>query len=352
MTLSWAAVVMAPSPSESGQSMDVDEQLELEETIRHEPGPSRVSGLEAESDVDGSEGGADDFEVGYEQRFDDAARSRAGAAAPTRTRGQFNDLLSRGAPRQPVVSGVGITAGGARDLERLAAQQRARSSAGAGPSGLNGGGGGGGLNFGATRGAGVRDDDDVRSMGDTESEAATDETYAGFDPRLLRADGAATPLIRPRSDLWIPLTNDQPDTPGLGVEELLPKRAMCFNIIAPFFRRDAEFFWQWQLPKGQESRAQAAAALCSLLFAGTAMGIPSGRHEENDRQQAEEQAAAQGDAPGGGGGAGGGAGAKSKARPLSRVTRYTYVPSDRDSDSHPMFQIGLEEIYDQDQVEV
>lgn len=352
MPLSWADVVMAPSPSESGRSMYTDGELEHEAAIRAE-GHGLPPGLgDPESDANGSDAGADDSEVGYDQRFHDAARSRAGAAAPTRTRGQFNDLLSRGAPRQPVVSGVGITPDGARDMERLAAQQqRARSSAAAGPSDLDNGGGVG-LPYGAARGgATMPDDDDARST-DAASDVATDEAYPGFDPKQLRADGEAKPLIRPRSDLWVPITNGQPDSQGLGVEELLPKRAMCFNIIAPFFRRDAEFFWQWQLPKGQESRAQAAAALCSMLFAGTAMGIPSGRHEENDRQQAEEQAAAQADAPGGGGGAAGGAGAKAKSKPLSRVTRYTYVPSDRDSDSHPMFQIGIEEIYDQDQSEV
>ena len=68
------------------------------------------------------------------------------------------------------------------------------------------------------------------------------------------------------------------------------------------------------------------AALCSLLFAGMAKGFPSGKHEENTRNQ---QSQAQHDDETGG------AGAKPKApKPLARVTRYTYIPTGNEQDSH------------------
>ena len=208
---------------------------------------------------------------------------------------------------------------------------RAAMGAGVGGSGAAGAG----LRMGGNGHDDARPEDDERSLG---SGGEPDLTFQGFDPKLFKAEGEAIPLLRPVSQLWASLTRN------LGPHEFRPKRAMRISVIAPFFRRDADFFRQWQLPKGNESRAQATAALVSLLFAGTAMGLTSGKHEENTRNQ---QSNAQHEDETGG------AGAKPKApKPLTRVSRYTFIPTGDEQDSHPMFQIGLEEIYNRRQTEV
>ena len=114
------------------------------------------------------------------------------------------------------------------------------------------------------------------------------------------------------------------------------------------FKRDAELFRQWQLLKGIEARCKATAALCSLLFAGMAKGLPSGKHEEKIRD--EQQAAAAAAAAEARGGSGGGK--ASAPKPFSKCERYTYIPHDNESDSVPMFQIALEEIYNANKTEV
>jgi len=325
--------------------MDVDAELEHEAAIQAEGNGVPPDILGEPEDEEGHEQEQEEIDM-YNAPIPAVAPTRPGPSMPT---GNMFGGASLGRPQ--VVTGAGIARANAARLLRMEAeyarqqqqqqQQQQQPSGGAGPSGLNGGNGSDDeLLWGTENGDGA----DAGGTGGTfDDDSATDLTYAGFDAELLRSNGEAKPLIRPRSELWVPLTGN------LGADELLPKRAMCINIIAPFFRRDAEFFWQWQLPKGHESRAQAAAALVSLLFAGTAMGIPSGRHEENDRQQAEDQGNAQQDTAAG---HGGGAGGKAKSKPLARVTRYTYVPHGRDGDSYPQIQIGLEEIYSEDQSEV
>ena len=142
----------------------------------------------------------------------------------------------------------------------------------------------------------------------------------------------------PRDELWKCIE-------ALGPQEMRPKRAMRVLVPTDFFRRDAEFFREWQLPKMAESRCRATAAIVSLLFAGMQMGIPSGKHEEKMRQQAQSDE--QDQQAGNGRNAG-----KAKATPISHVKRYTYAPHSDETDSWPMFQIGIEDIYNDDLSEI
>ena len=248
-------------------------------------------------------------------------------AGTSRDRARYLEELEQQAARGERAAAGGGGGGGARAAMRAAMGTHGPGAAGAAGAGLQMGGAGHDMN--------ARADDDARSLG---SGGDPDLTFAGFDDKLFKAEGEAIPLLRPVSQLWSSLSGN------LGPNDFRPKRAMRICVPAPFFRRDAEFFRQWQLPKGHESRAQATAALVSLLFAGTAMGMPSGKHEENTRNQQSHQ---QHDDDTGG------AGAKSKApKPLSRVSRYTFIPTGDEQDSHPMFQVGLEEIYNRDQTEV
>ena len=184
------------------------------------------------------------------------------------------------------------------------------------------------------------DDDAGSEAGLSDNNSADDGlTYDGFDESILKVGGVAQPLLLPRDELWKCVE-------VLGPNEMRPKRAMRVLVPTDFFRRDAEFFRQWQLPKGCESRCRATAAIVSLLFAGTQMGFPSGKHEEKMRQQAhaDEQDQQQG--------AGGRNAGKARATPIQKVSRYTYVPHDVEQDSWPMFQIGIEDIYNSERTEI
>lgn len=217
---------------------------------------------------------------------------------------------------------AGISRERARTMERIVVEdERVRAATGTARSAAAG--------VGLQMGGNGHDEDSLGSGGDP------DLTFQGFEERLFKVEGPAIPLLRSVRELWTPLSGH------LGPTDLRPKRAMRIGVISPFFRRDADFFRQWQLPKGHESRAQATAALVSLLFAGTAMGLMSGKHEEITRNQQSQ--AKQDDQTSGEGG---------RHKPLSRVTRYTYIPTTNEQDSHPMFQIGLEELYSKDQTEV
>jgi hypothetical protein len=124
---------------------------------------------------------------------------------------------------------------------------------------------------------------------------------------------------------------------------MVPKRAMRINIMTGYFRRDAEIFHQWQLPIGAEARCRASAALLSLLFAGTAAGIPSGRHKEKG-----DDVSLQSDGSGGGPS---GAGRK-VTKPVGVYNRYVFAPHHNLSETWPMFQVGLEDIYNSDETDV
>ena len=199
---------------------------------------------------------------------------------------------------------TGVSTGLAALLEN---DQRRRDAEGAsqgdGASSVGGGGG-----FGGGGGGGDGGGDEL--------------TYEGFNESIMRVEGEAKPFTRGREADWVELS-------ALGPDDMRPKRAMCVNITSEFMRRDAEFFRSWQLPKGAESRAKATAAIVSLLFAGTHMGIPSGKHEEKMRGMGVPQAD----------------GGKAKEEQLKHVERYMYIPANDERDTQPMFQIGIEEIY-------
>jgi len=185
------------------------------------------------------------------------------------------------------------------------------------------------------------DEDGLSDMGLSDNNSAGDvPTYDGYDEEILKSQGASQPYLLPKDELWKCVES-------LGPQDMRPKRAMRVLVPTDFFRRDAEFFRQWQLPKGAESRCRATAAIVSLLFAGTQMGFPSGKHEEKMRQQAQNDE--QDQQQGGGGGRNAG---KAKAQPISKVSRYTYAPHNDETDSWPMFQIGIEDIYNDDLTEI
>ena len=181
------------------------------------------------------------------------------------------------------------------------------------------------------------DDDDASSVAASEAgNVGMDQgaPYDNYDPAIMQNASAAQPYILPH-DGTAAWRGIDALTPG----ELRPKRAMRITVPVAYLRRDAEQFSQWQLPQGCEARCVATASLVSMLFAGTAMGIPSGRHEEKLRGEEDAEAGRNG-------------GREKKATPLLSVGRYCYPPSSDDTDSWPMWQLGIEDLYNSDQTEV
>ena len=107
-------------------------------------------------------------------------------------------------------------------------------------------------------------------------------------------------------------------------EPCVPVRAMRFNLPVSLLRPDARSLSDWAAPSSEAAtRAHAFAALSSLLYAGTAQGLLSGRHVECEAGDANGDDNAQ------------------KPR-LSGVN--TYVFNDRNGDRRAMFHFGVEMI--------
>ncbi len=162
------------------------------------------------------------------------------------------------------------------------------------------------------------------------------DNFAGFDEVMMRYPRLASPFLcaHSPSEPWVKITATE-------AENWVPKRAMCFNVLSDFFRRDAEWFSSFQLPKGSESRCKATAAVLSALFSGISQGLVSGKHEELVRGTAESSAQTDSSSN-----------KTQKAKPLSHVERYMYVNNDNEQDSLPMFQIGCEELFNSDATDI
>lgn len=157
--------------------------------------------------------------------------------------------------------------------------------------------------------------------------------FPGFVPTQFNiAD--PKPSVLPNGCEWTLLTPEN-------TAEMRPVRAERILVPATLFKREAEYFSQWAMPVDHGSaKAYATAALVSGLFAGSAMGIPSGRHSDADEaEDADDGASTIGSSSNS-------ARRRKKPKATAEVSRYVYTPaSDRD-DQWPMFQIGYEEIYD------
>lgn len=186
--------------------------------------------------------------------------------------------------------------------------------------------------------------------------------YHGWNPRNLRGEGdSQPPLVNDLSQETADPNpgahdaGDEGDTMGLWTKveggefaNMKPCRAIRLLVPADVWRRDATHFKDWQMPASKNSdnseslgpgsaRVMATAALVSGVFAGTAMGIPCGKHAELQRQEMQAQQAQNAAQVGAGG-------RSAKPPSLDEVDRYVYIPGDNTDDEWPMFHIGYEEI--------
>lgn len=168
--------------------------------------------------------------------------------------------------------------------------------------------------------------------------------YPGFLPSILKIQGDAVhPDHMPMGKIWHKLT---PEFLG----NMTPARAMRILLPVSLFKRDARNFSEWSMPAGNGgTRAFATASLMSIMFAGTAMGIPSGEHAERKRAEAASNANSNDD---GNGGNRQNSGRKEKKPQLVEVSRYAYIPPSNPDDELPMFHIAYEEIRNREDTEV
>jgi hypothetical protein len=116
-----------------------------------------------------------------------------------------------------------------------------------------------------------------------------------------------------------------------------PARSVVINVLADFFRMDASEYRSMQSPTGHKERASQVAVLMGALFNGIQVGYVTGRLESMDR-------AAPANATDGG--------SRGKGKDpthIQRRERYTYRPTDHPDESWPCFQIGHEEVFDEEE---
>ena len=116
-----------------------------------------------------------------------------------------------------------------------------------------------------------------------------------------------------------------------------PARSVVINVLTDFFRMDASEYRAMQSPTGHKERAAQVAVLMGALFNGIQVGYVTGRLESMDR-------AAPANATDGGG-----RGKGKDPTHIQRRDRYTYRPTDHPDESWPCFQIGHEEVFDEDE---
>ena len=128
---------------------------------------------------------------------------------------------------------------------------------------------------------------------------------------------------------------------GLAAGDMRPCRAFAIQIPVDFFQLDADAFVKMQAPIDQESRAFSYAVLVSALFGPLTQGWATGTLA---------RATSAGRMPGAGGGAPAAPGADK--RPLDSWDRYEFSPTSDPNRTYPSFQIGYEELPDEDEVEL
>lgn len=238
--------------------------------------------------------------------------------------------------QQPAAVGPGLSEAHAATWIRAEEQLQAarRAGGGAGPSGH---GGGGGVPNGNEDAAVDLFGNDMQF---NEDGTPVTPPYPGYNSGILNVQGDSQPPLLPAGQVWVKVTDAL-------IAHMKPARAVRILIPAALFKRDASHFSQWSMPSGNGSaRAFSTAALTSMLFAGTAQGIPCGDHAERKREDMRSQAQAQGVQ------AGGGQGRKEKPQDLLEVDRYVYIPGTNTEDEWPMWHMGYEEIQNESETDV
>ena len=174
-----------------------------------------------------------------------------------------------------------------------------------------------------------------------EEGAPMEPTYVGFVSHNLFIGGPiAHPKEIPTGLAWTKISDRN-------IEGMRPVRAMCINIPASLIQRDAMKFAQWTMPSGNgQGRALATAALTGALFAGTAMGIPCGKHAETVRAETRRTSDSSNETGGRGNGR------KERSFGPEEVKRYAYINPEDDEDELPMFRIMYEEIKNKNDTDV
>jgi hypothetical protein len=128
------------------------------------------------------------------------------------------------------------------------------------------------------------------------------------------------------TDTWYDLSRN-----GLSPGDMRPCRAFALQVPTAFLQRDADAFTKMEMPVNHEDRAFAYAALIGALFQPIEQGWHTGTLARDQRGQTN--------------------GAQEK-RPLESFERYENVPQGEPDKTLPAFQIGYEELPDDDETEL
>lgn len=202
---------------------------------------------------------------------------------------------------------------------------------------------GGGSLFGGSQSSNVSVDGDQPPQHNEEDDqydeygAPRDPPYPEFNAGLLRIQGQTNPTMIASQDPWVKMSHNM-------VEFMKPCRAYRILIPASLFARDATVMNQLVMPVNEgKSRAIATASLLGMMFAGTAMGLPSG--DLAARKRAEQKS-------NNGSSDSGNKGRKEKSPDIQHVDRYVYIPPCDQEDEWPMWRMGYEEILNKELTEV
>ena len=148
-----------------------------------------------------------------------------------------------------------------------------------------------------------------------------------------------------------PVLNDSASNGGgwvtyanANIHNMVPARAMVFNVPIWVFSSDAKSFGDWQTPNDDSSiRAASIAALLGMVYTPLSKGMVSGAHEEISRLKDLEEPQQGGEEEQ----------EKKKAPKPTESVKWYQMQSPTDKTMNvPMLLVGVEDIYNEDRTAV
>ena len=169
--------------------------------------------------------------------------------------------------------------------------------------------------------------------------APAQSMYDGYDAKLLYPGASRDTPFQP----FMPASSSfawEDVSGGLAPGDCRPVRSMCVNVLADFFRMDAKSYHEMQKPKDAPVRATQTAVIMGALFNGMQSGYVTGNLERAMRGAPPNASD---------GGQSGSSGRSREVEQLDRKERYAWAPDHQREESWPCYQIGHEELYDEDE---
>jgi hypothetical protein len=148
-----------------------------------------------------------------------------------------------------------------------------------------------------------------------------------------------------------PVLNDSASNGGgwvayadANIHNMVPARAMVFNVPIWVFSSDARSFGDWQTPNDDSAiRAASIAAILGMVYTPLSKGMVSGAHEEISRLKDLEEPQEGGEE---------GQDKKKGPKPIDAVKWYQMQSPTDKTMNVPMLLVGVEDIYNEDRTAV